>query len=200
MKVYMKPVFLFLIILTGALSAQTAPVEPIPPPTPAQPPVVFRVGGAVAPPAVLSKVEPTYTPEAKAKNIQGAVLLYAVVNTEGQAQNIRVLKPLDPGLDTAAIAAVKQWKFKPGTKDGDPVNVEAQIEVHFQLFTQPVKPGEVDAHAVPDKPTKPTKRGKTSGEASAEVDVEREACARIAELMGAPEIAAAIRYRAKNHQ
>jgi TonB family protein len=40
---------------------------------------------------------------------------------------------LDEGLDKKAIEAIEQWRFRPATKAGEPVTVEAQIEVHFKL-------------------------------------------------------------------
>jgi hypothetical protein len=48
--------------------------------------------------------------------------------------NIRVVRSLDPGLDQRAIEAVRQWHFRPGTKDGKPVRVAATVDVNFQLL------------------------------------------------------------------
>ncbi len=87
----------------------------------------------VTPPTLLSKVEPVYTEAARNAKIEGAVMLSTEIDTEGLAQNIQVLKGLDGGLDQSAIAAVSQWRFKPGKKDGKPVVVEARIEVNFRL-------------------------------------------------------------------
>jgi TonB family protein len=80
------------------------------------------------------KVNPGYTPEAKAAKIQGTVTLTMVVNTQGRADEIQVTRSLDPGLDTNAIGAVSQWQFKPGTKDGQPVDVAVTIEINFKLM------------------------------------------------------------------
>jgi protein TonB len=78
-------------------------------------------------------VEPSYTPEAKEAKIQGAVVLTAVVNAQGRADDIKVTQSLDPGLDANAVAAVSQWLFKPGTKDSQPVDVAVKIEINFKL-------------------------------------------------------------------
>jgi periplasmic protein TonB len=95
---------------------------------------VFRVGGGVTAPALLYKVEPEYSEEARKAKYQGTVLLYIQVDPSGKATNMRVLHSLGLGLDEKAMEAVKKWKFKPGYKDGKPVTVEAQIEVNFRLL------------------------------------------------------------------
>ncbi len=95
---------------------------------------VFRVGGGVTAPALLAKVEPEYSEEARKAKYQGTVLLYVQVSPEGKAVNMRVLHSLGLGLDEKAMEAVKKWRFKPGTKDGKAVTVEAQIEVNFRLL------------------------------------------------------------------
>ncbi len=95
---------------------------------------VYRVGQDIAPPSLLSKVEPVYTEEARLAKYQGTVLLSAEVGTDGSAHNIKVLRALAFGLDEKAIEAVSQWRFKSGTKDGQPVTVAATIEVNFRLL------------------------------------------------------------------
>jgi len=95
---------------------------------------VFRVGGGVSAPALLYKKEPEYSEEARKAKYQGTVLLYIEVDPSGRATNIKVQRSLGLGLDEKAIEAVKQWKFKPGYKDGKPVTVAATIEVNFRLL------------------------------------------------------------------
>ncbi len=95
---------------------------------------VFRMGGGVSAPTLLSKVEPEYSEEARKAKHQGVVLLYVEVDPSGKATNIRVLHSLGLGLDEKAIEAVRKWRFKPGVKDGRPVTVQAQIEVNFRLL------------------------------------------------------------------
>ncbi len=95
---------------------------------------VFRVGGGVSAPALLFKKEPEYSEEARKAKYQGTVLLYIEVDPSGKATNIKVQRSLGLGLDEKAIEAVKQWKFKPGYKDGKPVTVAATIEVNFRLL------------------------------------------------------------------
>jgi periplasmic protein TonB len=95
---------------------------------------VFRVGGGVTSPIVVSKVDPEYSEEARRAKFSGAVLLSIVVDTEGRARNIHVSRSLGMGLDEKAIEAVEKWKFKPGLLNGRPVNVQATIEVNFRLL------------------------------------------------------------------
>jgi len=90
------------------------------------------VDGVMAP-SIITKVNPSYTPEAKAAKIQGTVTLTMVVDTLGRADDIQVTKSLDPALDASAVGAVSQWLFKPGTKDGQPVDVAVTIEINFKL-------------------------------------------------------------------
>ncbi len=95
---------------------------------------VYRAGGGVAAPALLSKVEPAYTEEARALKIQGTELLYVEIGPDGLARNYKVVRGLGFGLDEAGIEAVSQWRFKPGTKNGYPVTVAATIEINWRLM------------------------------------------------------------------
>jgi TonB family protein len=96
---------------------------------------VVRVGTGVAAPQLLFKVEPEYSPEARAAKYQGTVMLYVEISPVGRAQNIRVARSLGLGLDEKAIDAVAMWKFKPGmNSQGNPITVAATIEVNFRLI------------------------------------------------------------------
>jgi TonB family protein len=95
---------------------------------------VYKVGGDVTSPKVLSRVEPQYTQEDKANKIQGTVKLKLIVTAEGTADSIEVVRSLTPGLDQKAIDAVTQWTFQPATKEGKPVDVWVNIEVNFRLL------------------------------------------------------------------
>lgn len=95
---------------------------------------VFRVGGGVSAPSIIYKVDPEYSEEARKAKYSGAVMLAIVVDTEGRARDVHVVKSLGMGLDEKAIEAVEKWKFKPGMKGGQPVAVRATIEVNFRLL------------------------------------------------------------------
>jgi len=95
---------------------------------------VYKVGNGTTAPVELYKKEPEYSEEARKAKYQGTVVLYIEVDPSGRAVNPRVLRSLGLGLDEKAMEAVKQWKFKPGYRDGKPVTVAAQIEVNFRLL------------------------------------------------------------------
>lgn len=94
----------------------------------------YRIGGGVSQPIPIFKPEPEYSEEARKAKFQGTVMLAIVVDTDGKAKNIRVVRPLGMGLDEKAVEAVGKWKFKPGQKDGRPVAVMANVEVNFRLL------------------------------------------------------------------
>jgi TonB family protein len=95
---------------------------------------VYKAGvDGVSAPSVVYKVNPSYTPEAKEAKIQGGVVIEAVVTAQGRAEDIQVVRSLDAGLDANAAASVSQWLFKPGMKDGQPVDVAVTIEINFKL-------------------------------------------------------------------
>ncbi len=95
---------------------------------------VYRIGGGVSKPEVISKVEPEYSEEARKAKFQGVVLLDIIVDEKGNPRDVRVARALGLGLDQKAIEAVQKWRFKPGMKDGRPVAVTARIEVNFRLL------------------------------------------------------------------
>jgi TonB family protein len=95
---------------------------------------IYKIGNGVSAPQLVYKVEPDYTQDAKDKKIEGAVTLLLVITDEGEPTDVTVTRHLDPGLDENAVLAVKQWRFKPGTKDNQPVAVQAHIEVNYRLY------------------------------------------------------------------
>ena len=92
-----------------------------------------RWSGVTAP-VVIHRVEPDYPDEARKARFQGSVLVYVEVDEQGRIRSVRVEKPAGLGLDEKAIEAVKQWRFRPATRDGRPVAVPARIDVSFHLL------------------------------------------------------------------
>src|SRR5271157_3947867 len=94
----------------------------------------YRVGGGVSAPKVLYEPDPEYSEEARKAKYQGTVVLFLVVDAAGRPQQIHVQHALGMGLDEKAIEAVRQWRFDPAKKDGQPVPVMISVEVNFRLY------------------------------------------------------------------
>ena len=92
---------------------------------------VYRVADGLKPPRVIDSPDPKYPKSAK--NYEGTVVLWLIVNSQGLPEQMKVQKSFGHGLDESAIAAVSQWKFAPATKDGVPVPVMINVEVNFRL-------------------------------------------------------------------
>jgi protein TonB len=95
-------------------------------------PVRVRVSSGVSQGLLIRKVNPTYPPLAKAARIQGVVILQAQISRDGTIENLQLISG-HPMLAPAAIEAVKQWKYKPYLLNGEPVEVDTQIQVNFNL-------------------------------------------------------------------
>src|SRR5262249_29992260 len=91
-----------------------------------------RVSQGVSTGLLVRKVLPVYPPLAKQARIQGKVLLQAVISKDGAIENLHLVSG-HPMLTQAAIDAVKQWGYKPYLLNGEPVEVETQVEVNFSL-------------------------------------------------------------------
>jgi len=83
---------------------------------------------------VLFKPEPQYTEEARKENITGAVILRVVFSRTGEVTNIHAIKTLPGGLTEKAIAAARQIRFVPATRNGQPVSMYVQLEYNFNLY------------------------------------------------------------------
>jgi TonB family protein len=95
---------------------------------------VYRLGGGVIAPVLIAQVQPRYTDAALAARVQGAVMLEVIVRRDGTPDAVRVIRSIDPhGLDQEAIAAVRQWKFKPGRIAATPVDVLVTCIVDFHI-------------------------------------------------------------------
>jgi TonB family protein len=94
---------------------------------------VMSVGGGVSAPTVIHSVDPEFTPEARTANFQGSVSIQIIVDSQGNPQNIHVVRHLGMGLDEKAIEAVREYRFKPAMYEGHPVAVQLVIVVEFHL-------------------------------------------------------------------
>jgi len=95
----------------------------------------YRPGSGVTIPQLVREVKPHYTADAMRAKVQGAVWLECIVMPDGTVGDIKIIKSLDSvfGLDQEAIKAARQWRFIPGTRQGQPVPVIIMIELSFTL-------------------------------------------------------------------
>jgi periplasmic protein TonB len=111
-------------------------ISSLPPPrlkTPPPRPTIIRVGGRVKPPQLISHAQPQYPVIAKLANVQGTVLIDAVIDQQGNVVQERAVS--GPGLlIPAALQAVSQWKYEPTYLNGEPVSLATQITVEFRLY------------------------------------------------------------------
>jgi protein TonB len=94
---------------------------------------VYTPGDGVSLPTVVKQVRAGYTEKAMNARIEGNVALDAVVLADGKVGDVTVVESLDDGLDQQAIESMKQWEFKPGVKDGEPVAVRIRVIISFRL-------------------------------------------------------------------
>lgn len=94
---------------------------------------VYKTGEGIKSPVLTKEVKPNYTKAAMDRKVQGTVEVDAVVLKDGTVGDVRVTRSLDDDLDQEAVKATKQWTFRPGTKDGEPVAVRVNIELTFTL-------------------------------------------------------------------
>lgn len=82
-------------------------------------------------PSATRKVDPAYPLELMRQNVNGTVILYGIIHTDGTVGNIRVLHSVDERLDQFASDAIGKWQFQPATRNGAPVDVEATFWIPF---------------------------------------------------------------------
>ncbi len=95
---------------------------------------VYRIGGAVSAPKLLFAPDPEFSAEALRTHYQGVCVVSLIIDTQGKAQRVLVVRHLGRGLDQKAIEAVQQYKFSPATLHSKPVAVQADIEVNFRRY------------------------------------------------------------------
>ncbi len=88
--------------------------------------------GELSAPVATQKVDPAYPLELMRRNVHGTVTLYAVIRNDGSVTDVRVLRGVDDRLDEFARAALAHWRFRPATKNGNPVDLEAVVMIPFR--------------------------------------------------------------------
>jgi TonB family protein len=89
-------------------------------------------------PTATRKVDPAYPLQLMRENVEGTVIVYAVIHANGNVGSVRILRGIDDRIDPFASQAISQWRFRPATRNGVPVDVEA-------TFLIPFRPGRMKA-------------------------------------------------------
>jgi protein TonB len=116
-------------VIGGIISASSNPASMIPKLEPVK---RIRVSQGVSQGMVIRKIDPVYPKLALAARVTGVVLLKAVIDRQGAITEVQVISG-HPILVPAAIEAVKQWRYRPYSLNGEPVEVETNITVTFQI-------------------------------------------------------------------
>ncbi|HEU5162263.1 MAG TPA: TonB family protein [Thermoanaerobaculia bacterium] len=115
--------------------------EPVVAETPIAEPERPAVQGGVYPgvppggtdPVVVDRVMPRYPRSARSSGVEGTVVVRAVVRRNGRVTNVQIVKDLPYGLGEAAANAVRRWRFRPATYQGEPIDVYYNVTVNFRL-------------------------------------------------------------------
>ncbi len=89
------------------------------------------VSGDLSGPVPLKKIDPKYPPTLISEHVEGEVILYAILRGDGSVDSIQLVRGLDEQLDANAMNALSQWKFRPATRQGSPVDLEAIVHIPF---------------------------------------------------------------------
>jgi protein TonB len=116
-------------VLGGIIGGVGGAPPPPPPPKSNRP---LRVGGNVQQANLLRQVTPIYPPIAKTAHIQGTVVLHAIISKDGSIEQLEYVSG-PPLLMKNAMDAVRQWRYKPTTLNGEPVEVDTTVSVVFTL-------------------------------------------------------------------
>jgi TonB family protein len=92
----------------------------------------FSTKGQLSGPVPVEKMDPKYPPQLIKEHVEGEVILYAVIRKDGSVGNIQLVHGVDPELDKDAMEAFAHWKFRPGARDGVPVDLEAVVYIPFR--------------------------------------------------------------------
>jgi TonB family protein len=110
------------------------PTAPVTPDEQSSTPKPARIGGAVKPPKLLRSKDPEFNEVARRLLYGGQALVHLQLEPDGTVTKMSIVRPLGLGLDERAIAAIQQYKLSPATENGNPILVELNIEVNFQIY------------------------------------------------------------------
>ena len=116
-------------VIGGVIGGVSSSIAPPPPPKTQK---RVTVGGNVQAARLVNKVQPLYPPLARQTRISGTVKLHAIIGKDGAVQQLQVVSG-HPLLVQSALDAVRQWRYQPTLLNGDPVEVDTEIDVIFSL-------------------------------------------------------------------
>jgi protein TonB len=95
----------------------------------------YQPGNGVTSPIPIRRGSPSYTAEAMRARAQGVITVECVVEPDGECGDVRVVRGFTPpfGLDVKALEAARRWRFRPGTRGGEPVPVLVNLEIEFNI-------------------------------------------------------------------
>ncbi len=89
--------------------------------------------GTLSGPSLVSKVDPKYPPTLIKQHVDGEVVLYAIIRKDGSVDSIQLVHGIDPVLDKFSMEALARWTFRPASREGQPVELEAVVHIPFQF-------------------------------------------------------------------
>jgi TonB family protein len=89
--------------------------------------------GKLSGPSLVSKVDPKYPQTQIKEHVDGEVVLYAIIRKDGSVDSIQLVHGIDPQLDKNSMEALARWVFRPATREGQPVELEAVVHIPFQF-------------------------------------------------------------------
>jgi TonB family protein len=92
----------------------------------------IRVSSGVSQGLLIKKVAPEYPQDARDQHIQGTVILHVIIDKEGNVSDVQLISG-HPLLAPAAIEAVRQWKYRPYSLNGEPIEADTSVQVNFVL-------------------------------------------------------------------
>ena len=117
---------------SASTSTQGQSISPVEPDRPDQTPT--HIDKSVRPPVLIHSVEPHFTKEDRKTENGGSLQIYMWVDENGNPSHVRVVHGLNKKIDEEALAAVRQYKFKPAMRDGKPVKVDLYINVNVDFY------------------------------------------------------------------
>ncbi len=118
-------------VVPGGFSENPA-VSPPPPPQP-EVPTTYTLAAVTTRPVPTYQPSPVYPEVARRAQVQGSVVIHAVVTEVGDVVDVRLVHGVTMGCSEAALAAVRSWRYRAATLHGTPVRVELEITVTFRL-------------------------------------------------------------------